>query len=273
MRKPHPALRGVALRYVGFDEWGLLPVRRREIAQDTVTVIFNFGPSLLVGGRDEIPTPRESFVAASLSKYGITEFNGRSSGLELSLSAAGAHMVFGQPLDELAPVVVPIEQAMGREGEQLGERLAETTGWAERFALLDRMLIRRVASARRQSPEVAHAWNRLVQSGGRVHIGALAAELGCSRRHLSTRFREGTGVTPKTAARLFRFRRSVSLLQRDDGRRFAEIAATCGYFDQAHMNRDFRQFAGTTPGSFLASRLPDGLGVAAEPPVTSVQDT
>ena len=55
-------------------------------------------------------------------------------------------------------------------------------------------------------------------------VGQLARELGCSRRHLIWRFREQIGPAPKTAARLVRFQRAVRLLERDDGRRFAEIA-------------------------------------------------
>jgi transcriptional regulator GlxA family with amidase domain len=77
------------------------------------------------------------------------------------------------------------------------------------------------------------------------------------------RFREQIGPSPKTAARLVRFQRAVALLGCDDGQRFAEIAQECGYYDQAHLNREFRELAGATPGAFVARLLPDGLGVAA----------
>jgi transcriptional regulator GlxA family with amidase domain len=78
-------------------------------------------------------------------------------------------------------------------------------------------------------------------------------------------------MAPKMLARLLRFGRARDLLERDDGTRFADIAETCGYYDQAHLNRDFRAFAGAPPGSFLARRLPDGGGIAAEQ-FASVQD-
>jgi AraC-like DNA-binding protein len=71
-------------------------------------------------------------------------------------------------------------------------------------------------------------------------------------------------MPPKTLARVLRFKHALGLLQRDDGARFAEIAETCGYYDQAHLNRDFRAFAGAPPTDFLARRLPDGGGIAAE---------
>ena len=271
-RAPAPQLRGVVEHYVGFREWSPAGLRRREVARASVTVIFNLGPPLLIEGRDESPRPWSSFVAADISRYGVTEFGGLSTGLELKLTPLGAHLLFAQPMAELAGVVVPLEQALPGS-EELIERLALAAEWERRFDLLDRELSRRLAN-RINPPDVQYAWQRLLRSGGETPIATLLEELGCSGRHLSARFRECVGVSPKAAARVMRFGRAVDRLERDDGARFAEIATGCGFYDQAHLNREFRELAGTTPGSFVAARLPAGLGIAAEPreQVSSVQD-
>jgi AraC-like DNA-binding protein len=153
---------------------------------------------------------------------------------------------------------------LGVDAGELVERLACEPGWSHRFAVLDRFILGRVERARRPSPDVDWAWRRLRATGGLVAVGELARELGCSRRHLIERFRQQIGPAPKTAARLVRFQRTVRLLERHDDRRFAEIAQRCGYYDQAYMNREFRELAGTAPGEFVARLLPDGLGVAAD---------
>ena len=107
-------------------------------------------------------------------------------------------------------------------------------------------------------------------------MGALCDELGCSRTHMLRRFNEQIGVSPKTYARVLRFQRAVHLLGHRDGASWlderergaghdgswGELALDCGYFDQAHMNRDFRQFAGVSPTELTASLLPDGGGLA-----------
>jgi transcriptional regulator GlxA family with amidase domain len=78
-----------------------------------------------------------------------------------------------------------------------------------------------------------------------------------------SRFREQLGPPPKTVARLVRFQRAVGSLARTRGYRLAEIAQACGYYDQAHLSRDFRELAGVSPSAFESSLLPDGIGVAA----------
>lgn len=100
------------------------------------------------------------------------------------------------------------------------------------------------------------------QTGGCLGIGRLAAEIGCSRKHLVAGFGSEIGLPPKTLARILRFARVLRRLDGADRPAWAEIALDCGYYDQAHLIRDFRQFAGTTPAAWLRRRLPDGGGVA-----------
>jgi AraC-like DNA-binding protein len=264
-RAPHPLLAGIVRRYCGYDHDCTGATRRREVAQDEVTIILSLGPLLRVGGPDHPPGRYGSFVAALTDTYAITEHDGRLSGIEIDLSPLGAHMLFGVAMHELSSkLVLPLDDVLGAEAGHLTEQLVCAAAWTTRFEILDRFILSRVERARRPSPDVQWAWSRLRSTGGLLPVGELARELGCSRRHLIARFREQVGPAPKTAARLVRFQRTVRLLERHDGGRFAEIAQRCGYYDQAHLNREFRELAGTAPGEFVARLLPDGLGVAAD---------
>jgi transcriptional regulator GlxA family with amidase domain len=166
--------------------------------------------------------------------------------------------------------VVDLVDVLGAAGRRLAEQLRETQKWRRRFALMDQFLLRRLARGPRPSREVGWAWERLVATGGAVPIGQLATEVVWSHRHLIVRFRQQVGLAPKTAARLVRFE---AVLRRLDERRpldWGQVAIAAGYADQAHLIRDFRQFAGTTPTKFLSRTLPpcwDG-----EQQVKSVQD-
>ena len=85
----------------------------------------------------------------------------------------------------------------------------------------------------------------ITASGGRVPIGTLAEDLGWSHRRFIARYRDAVGLPPKTVARIVRFERASARLLSGDG--LATTATECGYFDQAHMAREVREFAGITP--------------------------
>lgn len=187
-------------------------------------------------------------------------------GLQLDLTWRGARALLGVPAAELAGDSVDLAALLGHTVPALLDRLASAPTWAERFAVLDAELAGLAGrSADRRDPvrpEVAHAWDRLVRTGGTVRITDVAADVGWSRRHLADRFHAETGLTPKGAARVIRFERACALLRRDRPA-LADVACTAGYTDQAHLARDFRDLAGQTATSWLAER---GLATAAGPP-------
>lgn len=264
-RAPHPLLRTQVIGYCGYDERTPEPRRRRELPSGHITLILSFGPQIEVLESPAREAPGQtltSFVAGLDDTYALTAHAGLQHGVEVNLTPLGARMALGVPMRELARREVPLEDALGPAGKELNVRLADASDWPERFALLDRFLASRLLSARQPVPVIAHAWRRLEQAHGSLRMAALAREVGCSPRYLSEGFRDQIGLAPKAVARVLRFRRAVSLLQRSDGEGLARIAEGCGYSDQPHLNRDFQALAGCAPGEFLGRLLPGGAGVS-----------
>ena len=133
-------------------------------------------------------------------------------------------------------------------------RLQDVPDWKARFDLVEGFLCRRLADSAPPPREVEWAWRQLVRSGGRVRIRALACELGWSPRRLIDRFRDQVGLPPKAVARVIRFDRAVTALSSGTPR-IAEVAAACGYADQAHLARDVRALGGITPGELVAGNF------------------
>jgi AraC-like DNA-binding protein len=176
--------------------------------------------------------------------------------LEIRLTPLGAYTLLGLPMDELRAQLVDLVDVLGPAGRRLGEQLREAPSWRQRFALMDRFLLRRLDGGPRPSPEVGRAWERLVATGGAVPIGRIASEVGWSHKHLITKFKQQVGLGPKTAARLVRFDGVLRRLDQAGGRLdWGLVAAEAGYADQAHLIRDFRQFTGTTPTEFQTRTL------------------
>jgi AraC-like DNA-binding protein len=115
--------------------------------------------------------------------------------------------------------------------------------------VLDEMLCER-ASARERRSHVRGALN-LLRS---LSVRETARTLGISERRLHSIFSEDVGLSPKQWSRVRRFQRALRALHQGCDMRWAELAATCGYADQAHFSRDFRSFSGIDPTTYCASR-------------------
>jgi AraC-like DNA-binding protein len=189
--------------------------------------------------------PFDAFVGGLSDRPILTEFVGAAGGIQVDFTPLGARRCLGLPMDELTNRVVTLEDVLGPRAPLLAERLQEARGWAERFALVDSFLLRRLESGPEPAPEVAWTLRRLAAADGRLPIGALADEVGWSRRHLAARWRRDVGLGPKAVARILRFERALRLAQA--GHTLADVAYACGYADQPHLNRDFRALAGATP--------------------------
>ena len=88
----------------------------------------------------------------------------------------------------------------------------------------------------------------ILQSGGQAPIETLTRVTGVSARHLERQFQDDVGLSPKTLARIVRLQQALRRVRA--GLPLMEVALACGYYDQAHMTRDFRQLAAMSPGAW-----------------------
>jgi AraC-like DNA-binding protein len=264
-RPPDARLAGYVLRYTGYVERTRLTMRRREVPFAGVPLIISFGPTIRLAG-PACPSnwsAYRSFVAGLDDGFTLTEYSGAQHGLQVNFTPLGAYRFLGVSMGAVARRVLHLDEVLGAQADRIVSQLQEARGWDARFAMLDRLIGSRIESAPVPSAGVSWAWRRIQAVGGNIDIGTLTRELGCSRRYLIARFHDEIGLPPKLVARIQRFHRVRRLLDRRADVSWSEIAYRCGYYDQAHFNRDFREFAGCTPSELLRRRLPDGGGIGA----------
>ncbi len=264
MRAPHEALRPHVLALEGYEERLAGPVRQRHLPPTSVPLILNFGPPyLLLDPQDPsgVGASHLSFVSGLGEAGGLTESTGAARCVQVDLTPLGARRILGVPMRELEDRVVRLADVLGPAVGRLEARLDAAADWETRLEIVEAFLLRRLGASTPTRPDVAWAWRRLEETGGRIRIDELARELRCSRKHLLAQFREHVGPGPKTAARLVRFNRLLMLLRREPHAEWSELAFRCGYADQSHLYREVRRLAGCTPPE-----------LAAPSPVTFVQD-
>ncbi|MET4049863.1 AraC-like DNA-binding protein [Rhodococcus sp. UYP5] len=246
---PSARLRPYVASYSGYRLSGYEPGEHIGMPSPHLTVIIAIGPELEIAD-----SPRQGSCAFETLASGISAepviitHDGNQHGIQLSFTPAGARALFGIPTAALGDWMVDLGDVMSGAGELL-DRVAATEDWDRRFDVVDEILARNLEE-RPIDPTLAEAWRQLVGSGGSARVGEVAQNVGWSRRHLINKFTAEFGVAPKDSARISRFHRSHQALRRPSVPLLSEVAAGCGYYDQAHMAREWREFAGMSPSQW-----------------------
>ncbi len=162
------------------------------------------------------------------------------------LRVAGSQIVDG---------MIALEDAWGAtRARRLVEQLAESASVRQAIAQFEASLGEPPAL---DPAESAIAW--LVENRGQVSVEDLADAASLSARQFRRICLERTGITPKHLARVLRFRQAAAHANRVHRADWAQVALDCGYYDQAHLINEFREFSGLPPGEFTASPVSTNL--------------
>lgn len=260
--RPAEGLRPYVALYSGYRQEGLAPARHRGLPSPYLTLIVTLDDPLTIAVHPDpsrAPGSYRTLLGGLHTSPAEIVHGGRQSGIQVGLSPLGARALLGLPAGELAGIDVHADQVLGPVAAELQERVRTAPGWPERFAILDQLLVKRLSDQRAPPPAVVQAWRMLLESRGSISVGRIVREVGWSGRHLQDRFREEVGLTPNAAGRVIRFDAARRRLQNQAARgpvgSLADLAAACGYFDQAHLARDFRDLAGAAPSRWLAEEF------------------
>jgi AraC-like DNA-binding protein len=219
-------------------------------------ILFHFGDPferLLDDGRIDRQPPL--IYAGQLTSALVLRPSGRIAVLGVRFHPDGVTPLIDAPQHELAGHTIAIDAVAPRLAGTLCEVLDAAASPAQALDHVQSRLVT-LAARSRPDPRVRFVVDAIGRRRGQVSISALAGAIGSSPRQLERRFRDVVGVPPKRLARIARFQHALRVLESPDASGSAGTcaAATCGYADQAHFVRDFRDLAGCTPGAHLLNQ-------------------
>jgi len=150
---------------------------------------------------------------------------------------------------ELTDKILSLEDLWGAEARQLRQQLDDLTAGEQRFTLILDALVKRTAAPN----PVQRAIHAITLMAGNVDLEFVARQANLSPRQFRRRCLEESGLTPKHLCRVLRFQQACRLAESLPRRDWSRIAVDAGFFDQAHLISDFREFTGRTPVSFFSN--------------------
>lgn len=259
-REPHPRLRPFVEQYVGYRMSGLAPGVHAGLPSSSLTMIIAFDDPLDVvdGHRPEHRDIYWGMLAGLHSQPARVHHPGRQHGIQLNVTPRGANALFAAPAASLAHTVAHLDAVVPSWAGELVERATIARSWQARWSILDEIFLRVLDLDRPMPCELEEAWATMRRTHGATTVSDLAEIAGWSRRHFTKQFTAHYGLTPKTMSRVLRFERAQRMVRLPTRPSLGSVAAACGYADQAHMTRDWTEFAGAAPTQWLTDEiLPD----------------
>ena len=258
---------GVVREIVHWTGEAAIP-RERLLPGPTVELVVHVGtPHRIVQGDRSSALPAACISGIATGPVTLEAPPGESTVLCIRLHPAGARSVLGRPLDELVDRTVDLRDCIGPSSRILVDALEGSATAEERLARAIAWILARWRACGVADQAVAWVASEIERTAGAVPVTRLQERTGLSRSRLSVAFRREVGVSAKRYARLVRFRRALALLHGGGADSLSRAALESGYYDQSHMTAEFREFAGITPGAFLAAvRPPEWIGMAEPAP-------
>ena len=250
LHQPTATLRQFVKDYWFISSTAGSPLQTEYLPADTGSGInFNFGSSMIMG--DMIiqhgcavsgpnPSAMPLRIGAHVDAVGIRFHPGM------------AYPFFQEPIaDFLSPVEPHAPLAQRLALTEVYDQLASTTSSAERTQILNDWLLNQLASSLGVQTHLVRALNWLEQQS-QGSISNLPHHINLGQRQIERLFKQWVGISPSHYRRIMRVNTVRSRLQKNvQTIKLSDEAMRAGYFDQAHMNREFKRTVGLTPGQYI----------------------
>lgn len=165
---------------------------------------------------------------------------------------AGAFRHFCKnPSAEFIDSFVDIEDLWGRKGLEFGQQVIEAENLQQRIEIIEKYLMIFLAQYYKREQRLDFAIKTLLYDYKSVSFQQICQDLFLSQRQLERKFREAVGVSPKAFQKISRFESVVKTLLLHRKRKYLDVALEHGYYDQSHFLKEFKNYVGEYPTSFL----------------------
>lgn len=223
----------------------------RILPDGCVELILNFGDRFLQHVDGERRRQPRNFVVGQMTGPILISASGVVRLLGIRFQPGGTRPFVDLAANEITDRVVELG-GLSREFERgLLECCEHAFELDQKIAAIEGFLASRLGHGKFDGNSLALAAS-IIERRGLVSVDQLASCAGVSSRQLERRFLQEVGLGPKLLARIVRFQQVFRAVESNPA--WADVAIECGYYDQAHLIRDFNQFAQQTPAVLLASK-------------------
>ena len=238
-----------------FDGYHATHARERALPTGTAEIVLNLKDDCIrVFQSDRDFTGncfRGAVVCGSHPGYFVIEPSQQQEVIGVHFKPGGAAPFLGAPAGEFTSQNLDLEDIWPASiTRSLRARLVEAVSPETKLRILEQALVSRLKPRLTPHPTAAFAIRRLLAAPAITRIGSMQQASGFSPKRFIQLFRDASGLSPKVFCRIQRFQTVITQIARGERIEWAEVAVASGYYDQPHLNREFRSFSGLSPAEY-----------------------
>lgn len=254
---PHISVQGLVKHYLVLSRQTDTQQYYRMFSDGNPGMVFHLKDQLLQwneGNQTPQLQPR-SFVYGQLSHYNTIASSGDLSMIVVVLQPHTLFTHFRIPAEQLKDQTLSLVDLFGQEARDLEEQVIAAVSIDQAIEHIENLLRKKLMASSALNTEISMAMKVIYQHQGILSIDQLLQILPVTEKQLERKFKEHIGISPKRFADTIKFQHFLKLLQKQsDKDKIAELIYTSGYYDQAHLNNNFKRMTGLSPRQYKHSQ-------------------
>ena len=177
--------------------------------------------------------------------------------LVVAFKKGKAYPFYPFPMSEISDIVIGSELIYKREILNLRERLIAAPTVAQKFNLVEAFLLQRARDSLEPNTAsylVEFAVNKISNKPTTACLRQIIEQIGYSQKHFINLFKNHVGIPPKQFMKIMRFQKALLKIEKENDINWSDFAIESGFYDQAHLIHDFKNYSGFTPSEYVKKK-------------------
>lgn len=223
-----------------------------------VNIYANGGVGLILNMGDPLRLDNRVFGRGLLFDQATSasvqiQFSGRINALGIRFNPGGFSRFFAMDVSQICAAPQKFATLSRRLTRQCIEIVDRCTTDREKIVAIEMWLACKNSEVSRDASLVRFLVESMARERCNVDLAGLAREAGGDMRRLQRLFKKHVGMSPIKLRRVMRANDAKRMMDADPEMPLAEVTYQCGYYDQAHFNREFKAMFGLTPTTYRSS--------------------
>lgn len=250
---PSPLLTKYIRHYWILKDDSRVTVNERTLPTGCVNMIFHRGKPLMTNGRGLQP---QAFISGQSMKFEDVHSTGKIDMISVVVEPCAARLFLHIPANLFYGQSVSTEETSDNGLKDISARIRGLNDDNLCIDIIEQFLIKRLYALPEHNIKRITAVLNKINTDPRINMNILADTACLGEKQLNRIFTEYVGASPKDFMRIIRIQRALHTMQKYPAVTFAQLAYECGFYDQSHMIKEFRQFSGYTPAEYISVCMP-----------------